>query len=666
MLYFLVVKTHSPSPHVIDETVLNRISKRVPNSAMSDRFSWASRNQRTHVFYWINKNTGFGSEYFSNQSDNRLRLFNGWINDGHPLKTALKERGNGFDKSNYPGEYLSIDFDEYGEGRLLRSLTASAQVYYAADANCSVFSNRASVVNELINGNSSLQESVDPAFMAWIISTSWPQDDCSLFRRVKILKQNSSVRFTRDKAELVEEPGDIWHDEDLRSMYASDRKRYWNRCYEILNHNLNLLFAEYNQPFRFPLSGGKDSRLLLGLIRASKGRELVSGVFTKGTPYSGEVMAARIVCNALGLQHEFNDTDYVGASFDGKLHHHLYFTEGEVSPADLIWQYGKRTNGMYLSGQEVGLRNISNVVENDFAKVSQWFVKHFGRFSHTGMLSQEYVTRESEWFLANLEAQRSDVRDAVDLPTKNRIETRFLRWGARVWAAQNTVQFSPFIFLDTQLVKHTYNAGGAGRANEEFHFEMIKRADPRLLNLPFYRQSWPSKYGIETKIIDNYGVDERQLRGSGAIMTKNWTDIKKYLLRNSSREFLADIVDWKKLENFGEKDLLSGHYQPLWQMLQCSILADAASFTEESLDAATRDTLFPPLRDTPREKMDTSEIQKLKVDKYGGLLLDLLVSQAAGNGTTVEPDKVIAGLQIEPKENRAGKIKRYLKKLTGS
>ncbi len=626
MLNFLIV--YKKANNVAPINNHDELHQFIPNGDKLSYDNWVSPNNQIEVHFWLPENTYFDRDYFIDISNSGIRLFNGWINDGNPLNTPLRKRGlEGLDSQS--GEFVYINLESNGNGFFKRNLTSSVQTYYADNDDMTIVSNRACLINHLLRPNVDIQHCLDSNFLLWSISTSWAQDDCSLFRDVIILKQGVVINFELGAIRFIKPSNNMWFDSTMKELYAQDSNRYWDECYERLISNLNLFFDYFNEPFSFPLSGGKDSRLLLGLILNSNGRDLIENTITNGPPYSGEVIVGRLLSNHLKLKHTTNEGGYMGFDMTGNFGKHIFFTEGEVSPMDLTPNFTRVTKKMVLRGQEVGLRNISNVVENDGIKIEKWFDQHFNQFNHLGLIKEQFLIQRrhqfKEYWINNNEVVPSD------LPTKNRIETRFLRWGGRIWTAHNTNEFTPFIFLDDYIVKSTFNAGAEARINEEFHFEMMKRCGYDLISIPFCNQNWPDKYGIESKIINHYQVDDKPMRGSHAVLFKNIEGIKKFILESNIRDILNDEIDWNKLSEFNTETLKSGHYQPFWQLVQMAAISNLTSFSQNEVSNIHLEIQgFPSLKDVV-DNANPLSFEKSKTDKYKEVIINLLTEKETIN-----------------------------------
>lgn len=642
MIYFLVIHSRRGAhPKVPD---MDHLDEYIPSAENFTRGFWSSSDNCLLIYYWVLNGTSFDLDHYLHKDEAKLILFNGWVNDGHPLDAPIKIRNSDFYKSQPSGEYVYLNISIDGNGIFRRNLTGSVQTYFAHQNDTFVLSNRVSLVNCVINNDLSLLSTLDTKFMGWLLSTSWAQDESTLFKDIKILEQGVDINFAPSGVQMEKQPGfDIWADELLQELYQKSPEKYWDLCFEYLTSNLDLFFSYFDKPFDLPLSGGKDSRLLLGLILQSKGSSLLNKLVTNGPPYSGEVVTGKLIADHLNIKHESNDRSYMGFDMTDKFGDHIYFTEGEVSPMDLSPNHGRVLKKMVLRGQEVGLRNISDVASSSRTDIEQWFERHFGGFNRIGILDQDFVNQlkksfSEKWYTPS-------ITDISNLPTKNRIETRYLRWGARIWGVHNTNEFTPFIFLDDNIVKHTYNIGAEARKDEEFHYEMLKRCGNDLVSMPFFNQKWPEKYNMPDRMIKHYQVDKKPMRGSHAVLNKNLVEIKQFIKHSNLAKLMEPIINWEQFDNFQPEMLKSGHYQPFWHLVQLAVISNVDSFKQSDFEnVAEKMKELPVLKDDAAVPSARAQ-ETARSDKYRDVIVELLVERERYAPTLPTNESIIAKLK---------------------
>jgi hypothetical protein len=580
MIYFAVIKSKT----YLNINQLDYVKKgenesefQIPFNDFS-KVSWESLDESLKVILWIQKNQNFNNKYyyFDDFKNNCFSFFLGWLGEfSDRLPTKLEDFYYLFNKENsLSGEYGFGKINEDGTGFYARNMAGSIQTYLGSNDDVFILTNRLSI-GQILLGKEIAPTEFDPEFLAYSFSTSWSLSNNSLYRSFKLVEPGEGVEIYKRSIEIKKRKSEFLFDEDLFRTYKNDKNRYWDECYEGLIHNLKILLNSFPQEFSFPLSGGKDSRLLIGLLKGAGRLDHVKDIFTNGPSYSGEVISASLVTEYLNLPHRVITSGYLGLRVDNLLGKHFFNTEGEVSPMDLSWNTNVR-KGMVLRGQESGLRNIATTV--DYDEIKNWFNRHFAGFDIVNFLKTEWKKKLRHNFETYFAIEKSRVKELNNLPTQQRVLTRFARWGARIWSVHNTNEFSPFIFLDENIIKHTYNAGANSRTEEEFHFEMIKRSDKGLLEIPFFNQDWDKKYGIETKKIKHLYSTSAPMRGTRAVMYKNWELVKQIILESSP--VVSNIIEMNNLNRMKQSDLKSGHYQPLWHLLLFSILTQQKSLYE--------------------------------------------------------------------------------------
>ena len=123
------------------------------------------------------------------------------------------------------------------------------------------------------------------------------------------------------------------------------------------------------------------------------------------------------------------------------------------------------------------------------------------------------------------------------------------------------------------ILKRTYNTGSTARKNEEFHFEMLKRSDKKLLEIPFAQQSWNKKYNQYFKkninpINKPPTIESQDLNISYSMLLSSKDNIMKFIKNHSGLiENIVDIDKFnKKMDNISFYDS-----QRIYNVLQVTI-----------------------------------------------------------------------------------------------
>jgi hypothetical protein len=523
-------------------------------------------------------------------SHDGFSLFDGWLIPQLgklPLASVLEVKQHFSETDEAHGEYAFVAVDPYGNGIIRRNLFASVQLYCHVADDLVVISTRASMVAAFLHHGRPAPVSSD--FVRSVGNYSVALSSHALFEGVHAIPQGASIRIAAGHPAITPPKGDPLFDADLATQYARDRRTFWDGVYERMIGLMRVVEAT-DLPIHFPLSGGKDSRLLLGLVLAAGYKDRIAKLYTNGPRVSPEVTAASLIAEHVGIEHDIRLGGQNGHPDQGditsRLPVHLFISEGEMSPMDLLTGAEPRRS-FELHGQEAGLRNIAG--KRDFASrdaALNWFELHLGQGDICGIFLPEAKEQNLADIQTYIERAEADGTPYSQMPTRHRVEHRMARWVGRVWSSRNSVSFSPFVFVSEMAVRATYNAGHRSRYLEEFHFEMLRRIDPKLVEIPFAGQTWDDD--LLTVVADppakpeplswppEYPVFSRRPMFQSLLV--NFDAFKRFVRENAGPA-VRSVVDLDRLAAFGVSDLKSGHVQPLWQVFQACLAEQVPSFS---------------------------------------------------------------------------------------
>ncbi|MFU2131745.1 hypothetical protein ACLRAC_04795, partial [Gallibacterium anatis] len=254
----------------------------------------------------------------------------------------------------------------------------------------------------------------------------------------------------------------------------------------------------------------------------------------------------------------------------------FFLTYAELSPMDLMFRYNI-SKSIYLSGQESGLRNIAGRnFFKDERELTSWMYRHLANGDMLNSLNFELVEKNRIEIQEFINKCINEGIDINQIPTLHRVMYRGSRWVSTLGKVLNVIQFSPFLFFNDVVVKYTYNAGSKSRTYEEFHYEMLKRSSYAMIEFPFSEQIWPKELESITGEKINQSIPYRwpehikfqQKRGINNLLSDRKEILLKYLNDNYQNNFISGILDIDKINTLLSNELLMGHYQPLWQLIQ--------------------------------------------------------------------------------------------------
>lgn len=557
--------------------------------------AWYSRDGRTAILLWGRNAPPIPPENRVRRDDNGLRFFCGWLVDlenSAPIRDIESADLEGARQLN--GEFTACVARPDGEVRFWRNLTGSMPLYYSSEPQRFVLASRASVA--AYGRRLSTRFSLSKDFARSVLSASISLNDHSLFDGVLSLPQGATVyRPVGGRPVVSAGPDDLFYDERLQEQYLSDRSAFWDDAFERLRA-LTSVFRTVDLPVEVPLSGGKDSRLVLGMLLASGQRDHIRNLLTWGVVGSPELRSAEQVASVLGMSdiHRLRVSEAATAVVQdpddrrqtSHYPRHVFITEGEMSPMDLTG--GTPRAGVSVSGQEGGLRNIAGkrYFENP-SDLLRWFRVHLADWDVCKILTDEARAASEQEFLDYYGKQMLVVDDFNQLPTKHRIEFRFRRWVARTWHVSNATSFAPYIFPTDAVLRYTYNSGARSRSLEEFHYEMIRRADKRLLEVPFADQTWdPELEHVTSSPVPDVkpyvwaeGTKPLNRRPIGARVQARLDEMRA-LIESRDPEVLDGVIDLDRLRQFDATQMMPGHVQPLMHLLTFLLADSVRSFSE--------------------------------------------------------------------------------------
>ena len=235
------------------------------------------------VFVWGHDVVPLSAEQRVASSPFGLNLFNGWmlpnlggapLPDVHAVKAHLGEGASGY------GEFLFLDLDHNGNGSIVRNLLGSVQLYQHRSRDLVLLSTRSSIIAKYL-GDTRL----NAGFARWVANYSVPMTDDALFDGITAVPPGSSIEIEAGRPMVAPPTGNILASEALQARYRQNRGAYWDEVYHNLVQLMRVVEAT-DLSIDFPLSGGRDSRLMLGLVLAAGYRDRISRVFTNGPDYS--------------------------------------------------------------------------------------------------------------------------------------------------------------------------------------------------------------------------------------------------------------------------------------------------------------------------------------------------------------------------------------------
>ena len=506
-----------------------------------------------------------------------IAIYIGYARDGaQPIRDIdTFKPGNA---ANYGGDFLYLSLDAAGAIQVIKSPVCSAPLYLAEKTGRQALASRATMAALAVEDGRAPRVSAE--FLRWCATYGIGCSTASIFEGTAHVQINQKVETGPQGIELTKPDPMFLQDEGLRELYARDRVRYWDEAFEHLSASTGVVNA-CDAPIDFPLSGGKDSRLLLALTKATIDKERPLHVFTNGPSMSPDVRVAEMVCEALGLAHSTHDNTGAEAkqapSIDKFLSEHAHISEGEMSPIDLTWGFGKYATVRPFGQDGAVLRNMTardDIV--DRSSLRNWLAMHVSYGDRCGTLKAgQASTTIAELYEFIDNALEAGVPSG-EVPSLHRTIYRLGRWAARTWTFNNNRGFAPYPFVDFDVIRYTFNSGPASRLAEEFHFEMLLRLDRQLVEMPFAEQTWPavtlgrSELTAATPIGWPSGQFRTRALPRHDALIRNFEKLRAFMGAHKGPA-TSQIIDRDRFYQIDLNALHESSYQCFWQMVQIAL-----------------------------------------------------------------------------------------------
>ncbi len=498
-LFIIVSSKSGPLNPEWAQTVLSNYDRLfVPIRKPSVR-EWTTQDRRLFVKSYTRQSPLYSSDdyFFVDDTNSILHLFDGWIISGgsSPLSSLTNLRKNRLVRGEGNlGEFTYVRINNEGSGIIARNKSGLLPLYYAENSRVQILSNRASLAALLKKGSPGID--IDPIYQLSMLGVGWPLFGKTLFDGVTSVHPKSKLLLNKCQFHVSDEDHDILHDENLISQFSVNPKRYWDDLFDLLIESLRVFdFIDDKFPITFFLSGGKDSRLLLALLKKAQLLKRLDIVST-GAPYSHDVVVARQITSYFNLPHRFNDSIFRNVDYSQMLPEHLFLTEGRTGPFNMAG-FNEKNDRIALAGHEIGLRE--DIVTKGFENVTMEEVlgltrEYFGSFDYAGVLKTEMKLHFDKLVTESFRKLSDTTPDIKNVPWRFRNETRCSGYlGLVKFLGEFQNGFAPYILMTDQVLSYAYNAGAEARTAELLHFEIMKRVDPWIVyECPFGGQMWSS------------------------------------------------------------------------------------------------------------------------------------------------------------------------------
>jgi hypothetical protein len=427
-------------------------------------------------------------------------------------ETLARFRRGGLDDAARPflGTYNLVCVSPERGLTLSGDIAGYFPIYHGTGPDHLVISNRSTTVARAIG-----RGGCDLHALAWLVSIGMPAGERVPAAGVEVLPPGRVGRARWGGRSLSVDGG---AHPVLRAASAAPARpalssREWDEVTDDLIAEVRAL-GRLETARVLPITGGKDSRLLLALAKAAGLTDVET--FTSGGPASPEVACAAAVAAAAGVPHRHDlppgarrpasrtevVSGGVGLPLDDPAWHRAARANGRyegivsmwagyktpIEPASLVLKgWGGemyRFRGRFIPGIE---RRLDGTAPGDDGGA---LLAPFYRSAVDPLrvLLPDERRRQSEWIGARVRAAAQDLRPDL-VPDDFWFSHRCAQFQGPV------TQSSPLRVIANPLVcagalRRDAELSLGVRRTDRLHFEVMRRAAPELVGLPFHRQEW--------------------------------------------------------------------------------------------------------------------------------------------------------------------------------
>ena len=248
--------------------------------------------------------------------------------------------------------------------------------------------------------------------------------------------------------------------------------------------------------FRAHLTGGRDTRVIAGILANQDAIEAIDRFTSLGTEENGDVIVARKVAESLGLAERHvvapggkAVSTLSAADLHTVLRRSTFLYDGHLSAWDGRRQLVERMppwTTLMGGGGEIYRQEWGDSAALTGAEGPRRALSMFARHDVLGLLSDSAREYQESEITQELRLLRDD--GAVNLACAFYMEERLANWGCGHLSNGVATQFP--LLLDRELARIVF---GIDDVSEDVHFEMLRHCGRGLLSVPFLNKEWASR-----------------------------------------------------------------------------------------------------------------------------------------------------------------------------
>ena len=552
----------------------------------NDIESLLKQYKSNNLFVHEEKNTKIHSVYFTNEYDNYPYTFSQdsvftpvgiFTRDLYEIYKNLTEKSQPEKRQyvkNLEGQFAigNANFIK-NEIEIFTHIARIETVYYYTSDNLIVVGTDPLIMGLIVyRGNIEF----DVESMYSFILNGYYADDLTPYKNIKALPANNHI--------IVNQNG--LHTHELDDIYSNLLDlEYSKKDYDNLTDTFLNAFNTQNKDkkFNLALTGGKDSRLIFAAMN-SKNFNL--SVFTNGFDDNPDVVIAKKIANMYEINHKvtgpkISDENTIKVNIYQKIKRVMLATSGLVYGYENVGALGKFSGHKSFDGvgAELVKGGFAAFIHSDDKSEKQKLVKVFNKH-HQYFKSN--VDNTFENFLNNF------IDSEHGLHKLQILYSLIYRSGRLTSAAKNASNYSRQShspFLDNKFLREALKINYTDNKNEEIHYQIMKRIDKRLIDIPFGKDRWRVERSKPLFAADYKNWFSREpYYPNNVLGNYNWRNIQnnnpevikqfKNILLSNPNHLIYDIVDYKKIKLLFSKPIKAGYMRFIWSLASVIIFVN--------------------------------------------------------------------------------------------
>jgi hypothetical protein len=383
--------------------------------------------------------------YSYQKCDNEIMLINGLVNVNNDLRNQnIKEFYNNLnDNDSLHGDFQLVYLNKDGNGFIKTPPLSIRQLFYYENKNFTVISTEIKLIVDgiLKFRQKPFAKQFDPDFIEDVVYREWtPRNnpENTIFKGIKRIFPYDTKFFHEGKF-VLERKYSIPIPKWFKEAYNNDKEKLYDDYYKFLINftETNLVQLKPNiDKISLGLTGGFDSRLSVAILaKICDKHQITLECKTSGEDDHPDVIIAKKVAKVLNVKHFHNKSKNIRPNTKDYKEYFstFYISQGDFNSKDSVLDYRRKLVNLNL-------------------------------FEQLGM-------------------------DAYKRPTLDKIYSANIWFARRILFHKNF--FFPLFFTDYEVCFALLYAEAGKELYKEFVYEILKRSEPELLEIPFAGYSLP-------------------------------------------------------------------------------------------------------------------------------------------------------------------------------